>query len=439
MTRYVMIGIGVAAIAAAESIRQQDTDGEILFISDDPHGYYSRPGLAYFLTGEIEKSFLFPFQPQTFEPLNFQLIHAKITKIIPEQKQILTETNHNIYYDKLLIATGARSIPLKIPGKHLKGIHKLDNLEDAINLLRNAKPRSTAIVTGGGITALEIAEGLATRKVHVHYIMRGERYWSNILDPVESSIIEKRLQKSGIQLHHHLEITEAFGKNGILTGVKLSSGKEIACNMLAYAIGIKPEIQLAINAQIDVDRGILVNQWMQSNIEHIFAAGDVAQVYDPATDTYNLDSLWPLAAKQGRTAGMNMAGGLTSYTKPIPFNITRLGDLPVTIIGFVGKGNDSDLVNIARGDSETWRKMPDLMIAQSGFDINHIRLILNEKQLFGAVVIGNQYLSRPLQHIISKKIDISSIYSKIKSQNTSLSDTIAAFWENYYSSVTVGK
>src|SRR6185436_20338695 len=139
---------------------------------------------------------------------------------------------------------------------------------------------------------------------------------------------------------------------------------------------------------------------------NIYAAGDVAQVYDPSTGTSILDSLWSPARQQGRAAGLNMAGKKTPYTKSVPFNVTRLAGLTTTIIGTVGRGRDDDLVGIARGDSETWRQLPDSMAAQTGFDVNRLRLLVGEKTLLGAIVMGDQKLSLPLERIISERVDI---------------------------------
>ncbi len=223
------------------------------------------------------------------------------------------------------------------------------------------------MVIGGGITALELAEGLLARGMKVRYLLRGDRYWSNVLDPQESRIVEARLQEEGVTLHHHAEITEVLGKNGHVHAVRLADGQIWKCDLLAYAIGIHPRLELAKRAGLAVDRGILVNEFLQTSETDIYAAGDAAQAYDPMTGRSVLDSLWNPARQQGYAAGLNMAGKRTAYSKSAPFNVTRLAGLTTTIIGTVGGGRDDDLVGIARGDSETWRELPDAMIAQSGF------------------------------------------------------------------------
>ena len=123
-----------------------------------------------------------------------------------------------------------------------------------------------------------------------------------------------------------------------------------------------------------------------------------------------------------------MAGKETAYAKAPPFNVTRLAGLTTTIIGTVGRGRDSDLIGIARGDSETWRQLPECIVAQTGFDINRLRLLVGEKTLLGAIVIGDQKLSLPLEKMISDKMDISPIRDKLMTPNAKIGDILAEYW-----------
>src|SRR4030042_2027768 len=292
MTRYVIIGTGVAAIAAAETIRLADSQGELSIVCDDPFVYYSRPGLAYYLTGELPEKWLFPYQKDDYQKFRAKVFPASAQCILPAEKTILLDNAVRLPYERLLIATGAQALPLKIPGADLYGVFKLDHLTDARALLSNAKRGRTALVTGGGITALELAEGLAARGVNVHYILRSERYWPNGLDESESRLIERRLHHDGIQIHHKSEIAEILGKNGRVSGALLTDGRQLGADFLASAMGTTPRTGLAQQAGINCDRGILVDEFMQTSQPDIFAAGDVAQVYDPASGNHHINSLW---------------------------------------------------------------------------------------------------------------------------------------------------
>jgi nitrite reductase (NADH) large subunit len=425
---YVIIGSGVAGIAAIESIRSLDSDSTVTLIGNDPYGFYSRPGLAYYLTGELHDKALFPRTPDDLRKLNFRFVKGKVTRISRAEHIVELENQSRIPYDRLLIAVGAQALPLEVPGANLEGVLKLDHMSDAKLILKQARRGKTAVVVGGGITALELVEGLRSRGMKVHYLLRGDRYWSNVLDEQESHIVEHRLQEEGVRLTYHAEVIEVMGRNGKVSGVRLLNGQTVKCDLVAYAIGIRPRVDLAKQAGLAIDRGILVNEYLQTNDTAIYAAGDVAQAYDPMSGRSILDSLWAPARQQGHVAGLNMAGIKTAYVKAPPFNVTRLAGLTTTIIGTVGRGRDRDLVGIARGDSETWRQLSDSMVAQTGFEVNRLRLLVGEKTLLGAIVMGDQNLSFPLERIISGNVDISSIREQLLASNAKVSEVITEFW-----------
>ena len=425
---YVIIGSGVAGIAAIEAIRSVDSLSSITLIGDDPYGFYSRPGLAYYLTGELHDKALFPRTADDFRKLNFHYLKGRAAKISRAEHMVELADASRLSYDRLLIAVGAHAMPLDVPGAELEGVLKLDHMTDAKRILNQTRRGKTAVVVGGGITALELVEGLRARGMRVHYLLRGDRYWSNVLDEQESRIIEHRLQEEGVRLHHHAEIAEVIGRNGKVNEIRLQNGQTLKCDLVAYAIGVRPRLELAKQSGLAIDRGILVDEFLQTNDPDIFAAGDVAQVYDPMTGRSILDSLWTPARQQGYSAGLNMAGKKAAYVKAPPFNVTRLAGLTTTIIGTVGSGRDGDLAGIARGDSETWRHLPDCMVAQTGFQINRLRLLVGERTLLGAIVMGDQKLSFPLEKIISQKVDISPIRERLLAPNAKIGDVIAEFW-----------
>ena len=428
--KYVIVGSGVAGVAAMESIRSVDQSGEITLIGNDPYGHYSRPGLAYYLTGEIHEQTLFSKKPEDFQRLHVRLLQGNVKRVLRDQHYLELEGRTYVPYDRLLLSVGAAAIPLDISGSTLEGVLKLDHLSDAYEIVKHAKRGKTAVVVGGGITALELVEGLVARGMKVHYLLRGDRYWSNVLDYLESKIVERRLQEEGVKLHYHSEIVEILGNHEHVNSVRLKNGKSIHCDLLAYAIGVQPQTRLAKMATLKVNRGILVNEHMQTNDADVFAAGDAAEVYDPVSERWLLDSLWTIAREQGSAAGLNMAGRKKSYFRSVPINVTRLAGVTTTIIGMVGRGQDDDLIGIARGDSETWRQLPETMVAQAGFDVNHLRVMVGEQTLIGAIVMGDQTLSAPLEKMIFNKVNISRIRDELLAPEANISDVLAGFWTN---------
>ena len=429
--RYLIVGAGAAGIAAAESIRSLDPSGDILVVGQDPHGYYSRPGLAYYLTGELPERLLFPFTKKDFDRLLLRRLHARIVALRPQAHEVTLDDDHSLPYDRLLLATGSLAAMPPTPGVDLEGVVKLDDLADARRILERCRRRPAAVVVGGGITALEIVEGLRACHVRTHYLLRGERYWGNVLDETESRIVERRLQHEGIFLHYHTELAEIVGRQGRVAGILTQDGRRVDCELVAVAIGVRPRLELAGDAGLATERGILVNEYLQASAPDIYAAGDVAQVFDPFSGKSVLDTLWGVAVAQGRAAGRNMAGQATPYHKSVPFNVTRLAGLTTTIVGTVGQGRDKDLIGIARGDSETWRQLPDALVAQTAFDVNRLRLLVAESNLLGAVVMGDQTLSLPLYRLIAHQADITPIRERLLQPSARLGDLIAGFWSDW--------
>jgi NAD(P)H-nitrite reductase large subunit len=442
MADYIIVGSGAAGVSAAGAIRKRDPQGNIFVFTNDPYVYYSRPGLAYLLAGEVPHNQLFPLTKEYFQGLKIQIVKQPVQSISTSQHLVHSGNGKHFRYDRLLLATGATASMPKVQGIELDGVVKLDTMEDTESIIKNTRRAQSAVVIGGGITALELAEGLAACGVKVHYFLRGDRYWSSVLDETESKIVEKHLFKDGIQIHYFTELVELIGKNGKVKGVvakENGSNVEIACQIVAFAIGIKPRIDLAVRAGLKTQRGILVDTGMRTSQTDVFAAGDVAQVYDHQSGEYLVDSLWRPSIEQGWVAGLNMAGENFSYVKKNPFNVTRLGGLITTIIGRVGKevpeerksGGDADVLGIMRGDSEIWRKQSIGIVAQTYQEDNRIRLYVGAHGLTGAVVMGDQALSRPLQYLIRERVDISSIRDILLKPDISLVDTLTNFWEEY--------
>jgi NAD(P)H-nitrite reductase large subunit len=428
MPRYVIIGSGAAGMGATEAIRCHDTNSSITLICDEPYGYYSRPGLAYYLTGEVVERQLYPFNEQDFRRLKVQRVQGRVTRIHRAEQQVELHNGAALAYDRLLIATGAMAASTKLPGIDAQGVVKLDNIDDARQILHLARKGRSAVVVGGGITALEIVEGLVARGVKVHYFLRGDRYWSNVLDEVESRIVEHRLQEDGVQIHYHTELAEVLTKNSRVDAVLTKDGRQIRCALVAVAIGVRPRKQLAETCGLETDRGILVNEYLQTSDPNIFAAGDVGQAYDPQTGDYLLDSLWGPAREQGTVAGYNMSGRFSIYQKLMPFNVTRLAHLTTTIIGMVGRGADLDMIGIARGDSEIFRQLPDSIAVQSDFSVNRVRVLIDGNHIIGGIVMGDQTLSRPILHLATYKVDITPIRDRLLQRGASIEDIISHFW-----------
>ncbi len=405
--RYVIIGFGIAGLSAIRSIREHDSEAHITVVTNERVGFYSRPGLAYFLTGAIPNSQLFPLQQAQFNALDVNGVAGHVESIDIRNHVVAFTGERRLPYDRLLLATGASALKPSLPGIDLKGVVTLDTLEDAHTILQLARRARQAVVVGGGITAVELAEGLAAQGVKTHYFMRGERFWPRVLDEEESRLVEAGMLHEGIHLHHNVNVQRVLGNRGRVNAVLTEDGRKLKCQILGVAIGIRPNVQLAQTAGLEIDRGIIVDEHLRTSDPEIYAAGDVAQVFDPMTGDYKLDSLWWQAKEQGRIAGANLTGQEEAYVRTVPFNVTKVGGSLITIIGSVGNANKGkDLLSIVHGDSENWRHHTDSFEVESQQGANRIRLVVGEHSLVGAVIMGDQSLADSIQALIRDQTDL---------------------------------
>ncbi len=426
---HLLIGLGPGAVSAAEAIRGADGDAEIVVVGADPHGYYSRPGLAYYLAKEIPEKWLRPFTAADFARLDLTIVNERAAAIDPGGHRVILESGGELPYDRLLIATGSTAIPARVPGAELDGVVKLDDLDDARDIIRRSRDAKAAVVVGGGITALEIVEGLRAHGVHVDYFMRQDRYWRNVLSETESRVVEQGLRDEGVRVHNFTELAGILGRDGRVAGVETDDGTRIPCDLVAVAIGVRPRIELARVAGLDCARGILVDDYLRSSAEDVFAAGDVAETTNPVTGRRTMEVLWNSAVLKGRVAGLNMATEPGEvYQSGVPLNVTRLAGWHTTIIGTVGSGKDTDLEGLSRGDSQTWSEIGDAVAVETQAGGARLRLALGERNLAGAVVMGDQALSFPLQELIEARADIGSIAAGLKATGAAVAELVEGFW-----------
>lgn len=412
MRRYLIVGNGAAGATAAETLRERDPRGEITVVSAEPHPMYSRPGLAYLLSGEIPEQQVLARSPEWYRRLELRVVQGAAARLDPAGRRVHLADGRALAYDRLLIATGARAVDLPYPGAGLDGVVCLDTLDGTRDLLKRLKRARRGIVLGGGITALEMAEGFAHHKVETHYLLRRDVLWASVLNRAESDLLAERMVNRGVRLHFNTEAAEVLGdRRGRVAGIRLKSGQAMACDLVGAGIGVRPQLDWVQGSGIRIDKAILVDDHLAASLPDIFAAGDCAQAWDPWAGQHVLDVLWPTAVAQGRTAARNMAGESAAYLKGTPFNACLLFGLHLTAIGQLGGSREADepevVQHISRGTSEVWSLRPrayDSAWSQDGH--NTVRLALSGERLVGAVLIGDQSLADPLRFLIDQRLDL---------------------------------
>ncbi len=431
--RHVFIGTGIAALSAAEAVRRRDPNAELIMLGREPHPFYSRPGLAYLLTGSIPERQLHLRTDAELSALRLDRRVADVTAIDVVRREVHVAGAAPIAYDRLLLAVGAEAIAPDFPGGDLDGVVQLDQLDQTRDIIARADKARAAVVVGGGPTALELAEGLAARDVDVHYFLRGARYWSSVLDVEESRRVEDAVSEQGIVLHHRTRVARAVGDRGKLAWVETEAGDTIRCQMLAVAIGVRPRLELARAAGLAVGRGIRVDQRFETSVPGVFAAGDCAEISDPVTGQGVVDSLWSTALAAGAIAGTAMVGAPAGFRRPPSLNVTRLGHITTTIIGAVGSRDDDgdhDLLTIARGDSLSWRVQPSAWTLTGDDPGRRIRVMVGADTLLGAVVMNDPAAARALTRLVRQRIPLGPLRAGLEADPGSALAKLIALGED---------
>ena len=436
---YVIVGNGAAGVTAAETIRARDPQGRITIVTAEPSLMYSRPGLAYVATGEIPPHQVIARRAEWYQQLRLDVIHTAAEMVDTAAQRLYLANGSFLAYDKLLIATGARAVPPPYPDATLKGVVYLDTLVGTRQLLKQTRRGRRGVVVGGGITALEMVEGFIHQKVDTHYFVRGNQLWGRVFNDAESALLDEKMKAHGVHIHYQTEAQEILPSRwgGKVRAARLKDGSEFRCDIFGVAIGVKPLLQLAQGTPLKVDRGILVNEFMESSVPNVFAAGDCAQVYEPWTGQHMLDILWPSAVAEGRAAGLSMVGLRQPYQKGMPFNVCKLFGLHITIIGQIKPRSSAEdepevVQHLSRGSSETWfTRASHHVSAWSSAGPNTLRLTMDEERLVGAVLIGEQTLADPLRILIQSQADISAIRPALLVGGAELRSELLRFWRAY--------
>ena len=405
-SRYAIIGDGGAGTTAAFYIRQSDPNAHIEIYSDDPNAAYYRAALTNYLIGELREAQLFATPPDFYETHNIQRTLAKVVALDGKNSRFTLDGGVDIAYDQLLIASGARPNPPEFKGANLSGVMTMRTLRDARTVmdLLSAKRIRQAVIVGSGPLGIEWAQGLLHHHVRVTYLLRGEMFFERALDKTASDLVISRLRAEGVDVITNEEIGEALaGKDGKLRAIRLkNSGKEIECQLVGAAIGIRPNVEflegsgvdLAIDPKRGTVQGIKVNEMLRTNIENIYAAGDII---------YRTLGLWEPARLQGRVAGRNMAGNSDVYKQGVHYHATRLYDLDFASAGeSAEKNGDEVLIDFPKGSGR----------------VAYRKLIIRENKLIGAILLGQrkEHVRKygvQYRKLINEGIDISGISTNL--------------------------
>lgn len=256
-----------------------------------------------------------------------------------------------------------------------------------------------AVVVGGGLLGLNIAEALQQRSLDVTLLVRGDRLWSAMLDKKASEIITRRMEEEGIHVNFMTDVEDFTGDGDSVSIVKTKGRTEIACELVAVCVGIMPNIRFLDGSGIKTDRGILVNERMETNIKDVYAAGDVAQAYDVVYKDYRLNTNWNNALEQGTIAGSNMSGRHETYCGGVCSNTEKVYDIALTSIGVV-----------ASSSSEYEVLEKDLCEKNA-----YKKFVLRNNKVLGALLIGDTRDTDAIEKLVRTESDVTNIKAKLLS------------------------
>jgi len=331
--RIVIIGNGVAGITAARHIRKK-SDAEIFVISGESKYFFSRTALMYVYMGHMQFDHLHPYENWFWRKNKINLIQDWVSQIQINDKLIALQSGDVIHYDKLVLATGSKPMNLPIPGNNLTGVQSLYSRQDLEHMEQQTRGIQKAVVIGGGLIGIEMAEMLHSRGIATTIIVREPSYWANVLPEEESKLISKHILSRGVKLYFDTTVKAIEGSANV-SSVLLSSGERLEADFAGITIGVIPNIQLTKETPIKTERGILVDEFLRTNIPDIYAAGDCAQLTNPPKGRKEIEPIWYTARKMGETVAQNVLGGSQSYDPGLWFNSAKFFDLEYQTYGFV--------------------------------------------------------------------------------------------------------
>lgn len=330
----VIIGNGITGITCARNIRKKNADATITVISEESKHFYSRTALMYIYMGHMKYENTKPYEDWFWSKNRINLIQATVKHLNTEHKSIQLDDSRILFYDKLVLATGSISNKFGFQGEDLTGVQALYNLQDLQKMEKNTSNISSAVIVGGGLIGIEMAEMLHSRNISVTMLIRENAYWANVLPQEEAQLIENHLHKHGIKLKFNTELKEIQSIDQLsVHSIVTKQNETIICQFLGITTGVKPNINFLKNSSIEIEKGILVNEFLETNIPDIFAAGDCAQFRFAKTGEAPIEQLWYTGKMQGETLANTICGNKTIYDRGIWFNSAKFFDLEFQTYG----------------------------------------------------------------------------------------------------------
>src|SRR5262245_55235390 len=343
--RIVIVGGGAAGFAAAELLRREGFSGSLAMVSSDDTAPYDRPNCSKdYLAGNAPEEWM-PLRPDDWykEHAIDLMLRTEVTGIDAKARQVTLAGGKALPFDKLLLATGAEPIRLDIPGADQPHVHLLRSLSDSRAIVERAKQARRAVVIGASFIGLEVAAALRAREIETHVVAPEKRPLERVLGPEYGDFIRALHEEHGVIFHLEETAAAIDGQN-----IKLKGGATLPADLVVVGVGVRPRLQLAEAAGLKIDKGVVVNEYLETSAPGIFAAGDIARWPDPHTGDNLRIEHWVVAERQGQAAARNMLGQRQKFAE-VPFFWSQHYDVPVNYIGHAEKWDKLDIEGDIKG------------------------------------------------------------------------------------------
>ena len=411
-TRYLIIGNSAGGIGAAEAIRQADRKGTLTIVSDEPYPAYSRPLISKYLTGERT------LEGMLFRPLDFYdennitfLPGKKVSDLNLGHQTVRLEDGEQIAWEKLLLAVGGKPIFPSINGSEKRGVFTFTSLDDAKAIGKFLDNTRGAAVIGGGLIGISVTEALVKRGIAVSVVEMKDRVLNTIIDQQASLMAEEVLKRAGVEILAGHTVANIEGRDTV-EKVILDNGDAIPCDLVVVAIGVLPRPELALDAQLEVNRGIVVDRHMATSHPGVYACGDVAEAYDFVYQENRLTPIWPNAYVGGRIAGLNMAGVPTEYPGGTAINSLNYFGIDIASAGMPTAPGEHGYVTISKQEDNMYQK-----------------IILKDDLIMGMIFVGNIERSGIIFGLMRERVNVESFKQSLLADDFGLAFFPRALWQ----------
>lgn len=335
MKHIIIIGNGISGITAARHIRKM-SDYRITVISSESKHFFSRTALMYVYMGHMKFDHIKPYEDWFWEKSRIGLKQGIVKQIDTKSKTVIFSEGETLAYDSLIIACGSKPNKFGWKDQDLKGVQGLYSLQDLQSMEESTKKISGAVIVGGGLIGVEMAEMLKSRNIPATFLVREKHFWDIVLPKDEAKLVGRHICEHHIDLRLETELKEILSdENGRVRAVITSKGETIPCEFVGLTVGVTPNIDFLKDSGIEIKRGILVNEYLETNIPGIYAIGDCAEHRNPPLNRRNIEQVWYTGRMMGETVASTLCGKKSPYNPGVWFNSAKFFDIEYQTYGWV--------------------------------------------------------------------------------------------------------